>query len=122
MAESNLVVTQMYDVTLVNFRNSALLDGLGVEAVADELYALVDEQARRKVLLDFSAVRLLSSRMVGVLIDLHKKSQKIRGRIVICGLRPELMKVFKIMRLEKVLQFAKDESEAMSLLEARPKA
>ena len=122
MAENELVITQMYDVTTVSFRKSTLLDGLTVETLGKDLYVLVDEQARRKIVLDFAAVRLLSSRMIGVLIDLHKKAQAIKGRVVICALRPELKKVFKIMRLEKVLSFADDEAEAMKLLGAAPRA
>ncbi len=121
MAESGLLISQMYDVTTVNFRHSSLLDGSAVQVVGKELYVLVDEQARRKLLLDFSEVRFLSSTMLGVLIELHKKSQKIKGRMVICGLKPGLKKVLKIMRLEKVLLFSDDEEKALRMLEARPK-
>ena len=119
MAESGLIITRLFDVTTVTFRDTSILDGAVVEAIGKELYELVDSQALRKLTLDFTAVRFLSSSMLGVLIQLHKKSQAIKGRLVICGLKPELKKVFKIMRLEKVLQFADDEAEAMRLLNAR---
>lgn len=119
MAESGLIITRLFDVTTVTFRDTSILDGAVVEAIGRELYELVDSQALRKLTLDFTAVRFLSSSMLGVLIQLHKKSQAIKGRLVICGLKPELKKVFKIMRLEKVLQFADDEAEALRLLNAR---
>jgi len=51
-----------------------------------------------------------------VLIALHKKICSIGGKYVICGLKPELHEVFKITRLDKILSFAKDESEALSML------
>ena len=113
MPASDLVISQIQDVTIVDFRNTSILDGGAVEAIAGQLYALVNEQARRKILLDFSAVRFLSSRLVGALLALHKKAQAIKGRFILCGLRPELHKVFKIMKLEKILEFADSEETGL---------
>jgi anti-sigma B factor antagonist len=113
MSQSGLVITQIHDVTVVVFTAKTLLETAALQDVANELYALVEQQARRKVLLDFRQVRMLSSQVLGVLIALHKKSTDIGGRVIICGLRPELHKVFKITRLDHVLEFADDEREAL---------
>lgn len=114
MPESGLVISQIQDVTVVSFRNRSILDSVGVEAISRELYALVDEQARKKIVLDFSNVRFLSSQMLGVLIALHKKLKEIGGRYIIAGLQPELHRVFRITRLDKVLDFAEDETKALA--------
>jgi anti-anti-sigma factor len=117
MPLSGLVISQVKGVTVVNFDNASILDGAAVEAIAKELYALVDQQAQRKLVLNFRKVRFLCSSMIGVVIALHKKSTAIKGRMVICGLRSELHKVFQIMKLEKVLAFTQEEDEAVSSLE-----
>ena len=114
MAASGLVITQIRDVTVANFRDSSILDSVAVDAIARELYPLVDEKAVRKLVLDFSSVRFLSSQMLGVLLSLQKKIASIKGRMVICGLRAELFKVFKIMKLEKILTFAENEEKALN--------
>lgn len=114
MPSSGLLVSQFQGVTVVNFRNTSILDGAAVEAIRKDLYALVDEQARRKLVLDFMEVKFLSSAMLGVLVDLHKRSRQIGGRIVTCGLRPELYKVCKIMNLDKLLEFAENEEKALN--------
>ena len=56
MAESRLLVNTIQDVTVVTFRNSTLLDSAVIDAIGRELYALVDEKAIRKIVLDFSGV------------------------------------------------------------------
>ena len=117
MSASGLVVSQIQGVTLVSFRVASILDGAVVEAIADELYGLVDQQAQRKLVLDFTSVQFLSSSMLGVLIALHKKSKAIKGRVILCGLRPQLLKIFNIMKLQKVLEFADDEQEAFKSLD-----
>ena len=113
MPGSGLVISQIQGVTIVSFRDVSILDGRAVEQIGEELYVLIDEQARRKVLLDFRQVKFLSSTMLGILIAMHKKALTIKGKVVICGLRPKLYEVFKMMKLHKVLQFADNEEEAM---------
>ena len=114
MSESQLVLSQLEDVTVVSFRSSSIIDGVAVEAIAKEVYALVDEKARRKIILDFEQVKFLSSSMLGVLVALQKKTKAIKGRFIIAGLRPDLHKVFKITKLDKILEFADSEQTAMS--------
>ena len=118
MPSTEIVMTPIQDVMVVNFRATSILESTAVQAVARDLYALVDQQACRKIVLDFSPVRMLSSQMIGVLINLHKKSQDIKGRVVLCGLRPDLSKIFKITNLDKVLTFADNEEQARAKFRA----
>jgi len=117
MAMSGLVMSQYQGVMVVGFRNSSILDGATVQAIGQELYKLADEQAQRKIILDFAPVRFLSSAMLGVLVALMKKSRAIKGRVILCGIRPELQKIFKITSLDKIMEFAEDEAGAMRALD-----
>ena len=114
MKDVPLLVQTIADVTVVDQHSASILDGIAIEALGKHLFALVDEQARRKIVVDFSQVKLLSSMMLGVLVRLQKRAETINGRVVLCGLRPDLMKVFKITQLHKLFQFCKDENEAMN--------
>jgi len=51
--------------------------------------------------------------ILGVLIRLRKRAEAIHGRVVICGLRPELHKVFKISKLDRLFDFYSNEEEAL---------
>lgn len=113
MTESHLVVQNIGGVVVANFTESSVLDAKDIEAIEQQLYELVDDQAQRKILLDFSHVRFLSSSLLGVLISLQKKSQAIKGQVVICGLRADLKKPFEITHLDKLFRFHKDEQAGL---------
>ncbi|HQL53998.1 MAG: STAS domain-containing protein [Phycisphaerae bacterium] len=108
-----ILVQKMWDVTVVDFQEARLLEAQQIEAIAKELYRLVDEMDVKKLILDFGKVQFLASAAIGVLMNLHKKSTAIKGTVIICSLRKELMKVFEIMKLTKVLKFAANEDEAL---------
>jgi anti-sigma B factor antagonist len=116
MPATGLVITFFQDLAIVTFEQPALTDARVIETLGTEIIALVDKQARRQIVLDFGRVRLLSSRMLGMLISLYKKSAAIKGRVILCGLAPALMEIFTITRMDKVMEFAEDQNKAMKLL------
>ncbi len=113
MAEAQLVVQNIGGVVIASFSGASILDAQAIEAIGEQLYELVDEQAQRKILLDFSHVRFLSSSLLGVLISLQKKSQVIKGQVTICSLRADLRKPFKITHLDKLFKFYDNEEDAL---------
>ena len=114
-ALDQLVIQQIKDVTIATFHSARLLDTAHVEAIGDELYHLVERKDRRKLILDFTDVKFLSSAMLGVLLNVHSKIGKLEGQVVLCGLRPELYKVFKISKLEKLFPSYADEAKALTV-------
>jgi anti-sigma B factor antagonist len=117
MPSSEIVINRIQGVVIVTFQTAAIREMAAIEAIGKDLYALVEEQAQRKIILDFRAVTLLSSQMLGVLVLLQKKAKQIKGRVVLCGLRPDLFKVFQITKLDKILEFAPDEGEGLRKLD-----
>lgn len=111
-----LVINETVGVTVVLIEDAALLDPLHIEKVAEQLYELVDEKARLKLVVDFRRVQHLSSQMIGVIIELHKKSLAIKGKLVVCGMQPNVHKGFTIMQLDKILKIVDDEARAVRLL------
>lgn len=114
MNEVQLIVQEIGGVTIANFGSSSILEGAAVDALGRQLLDLVENQARRKILLDFSRVRFLSSTMLGVLLSMRKQLAAIKGRMAICGLRPELRRVFKVSKLEKLFEFYDKEEQALN--------
>ena len=109
-----LLIHPIRDAIIVNFTDSSILDTIQVEAIGEELYELVDKRDHKKIILDFANVKFLSSSALGVLITLKKKADAIKGKVVICSMRGDLKKVFKITRLDKMFEFYNDEEKALA--------
>jgi anti-sigma B factor antagonist len=114
-APNRLVMYPIRDALIVVFSEPMVLDALQVQEIGDELYKLVDGRACRKLVLDLSKVQMLSSAALGVLINLKKKSDAIKGKVVLCGIRKEPMKVFQITHLNKVFDIKANEEEALAV-------
>lgn len=119
MTDSRLVIQSIKGATVVTFQDPNILETMQIQRIANTLYELVDKQAQKRILLDFSEVKFLSSQAIGVLLTLNKKSKAIKGEVCICGIRPELMKVFKITRIDSMFQFFAREQDAIAAWEGR---
>jgi anti-sigma B factor antagonist len=108
-----LEVEDIGDVTVVNFKDRKILDEQNINIIGEQLFSLVDEAGRRKILLNFGNVEYLSSAALSKLIILNKKIQSVKGRLVLCNILPDIQEVFKITHLDKMFTIHNEEQAAL---------
>jgi anti-sigma B factor antagonist len=106
-----LEVEDIGDVTVVNFVDRKILDEQNVQVIGEQLFSLVDDSGRYKLLLNFHNVEYLSSTALGKLITFNKKLQAAGGKLVLCEISPTIYEVFEITRLDKFFTI-RDREEA----------
>ena len=113
-----LEVEDIGEVTVVNFTDKKILDEQNIQIIGEQLFSLVDELGRRKILLNFGNVEYLSSAALGKLITLNKKVQGVKGKLVPCNIAPQIYEVFEITKLDKFFTIRKEEQAALPPLQA----
>jgi anti-sigma B factor antagonist len=109
-----LTVTQLEGWTVVEFRTNSLMDPIALERIGQSLFRLVDEEDRRLLILDFSAVQYISSQAIGIVLTLNKKLGTLnRSKFVLCGVGDKLMQLIKITRLDRLLVIKPTQKEAI---------
>src|SRR5262245_6376121 len=108
-----LEVEDIGDVTVVNFVDRNILDEQSIQVIGDQLFSLVDESGRRKLLLNFANVEYLSSAALGKLITLNKKLNAVGGQLILCNIEPQIYEVFEITKLDKFFRIHKEEQAAL---------
>lgn len=102
------------DVTLVRFVDRKIIDATNIQELGDELFALVEKEAKKLLVLNFSNVEFLSSAALNKLIILEKKVKAHTGKMRLCNLRPEIYEVFAITRLNQLFDIKGTEGEALT--------
>jgi anti-sigma B factor antagonist len=108
-----LVVEDIGDIAVVSFVDKKILDEQNIQMIGDDLFRLVDELGRRKILLNFANVEFMSSAALGKLIKLHSKLQAAGGKLILCGISKGIMEIFELTKLDKMLTIEKDEQKAL---------
>ncbi|MFN9369290.1 MAG: STAS domain-containing protein [Planctomycetia bacterium] len=107
-------VSKVGDVTIVKFHDKKILDEAGIQELGAELFAVVEQDNRRRIVLNFTNVDFLSSAALGKLITLDRKAKAHQGRLKLSNIRPEILEVFQITKLNKVFDIRGEEAEAVA--------
>lgn len=108
-----LEVEDYGDITVVNFIDRKILDEQNIQKIGEDLFSLVDELGRKKILLNFTNVEYLSSAALGKFITLNKKVQASGGKLIMCNITEDIYEVFEITKLNKLFNIQKDEQTAL---------
>ena len=108
---------QIGEFMVIEFVTPSLMDPIVLENAAQSLYKIIDEEDKRKFVLDFEKVQYLSSQAIGIVLAMHKKLNALKNsKLVLCSVGPKLMELIKITRLDKILTIKPSQREAVKVL------
>lgn len=101
------------DVSMVRFLDRKIIEAANIQELGDELFALVERDSKKNVILNFNNVEFLSSAALNKLIILDKKIKAHSGKMRLCNLRPEIYEVFAITRLNQLFDIKPTDNDAL---------
>lgn len=73
-------------------------------------------QGRMRLVLDLGMVEFVDSSGLGALLSSYRSAVQSGGRLVLCGLRPQVRALFTLTKMNKVLQDYDDSDSACAAL------
>ena len=119
MSALKTIEDKEHDLLMVYFTEAKILDDAVIQAIGKELMEATTRAVGGKILLNFTGVGFMSSAMIGKIILLNKKCKNDKINLKLCGIADNVMEVFKIMRLPKVLDIYPDEAKAIAAFEKK---
>lgn len=83
------------------------------EIIQKELIDTADKHSHR-IAVDLSDVTLLTSMGIGALVTIHNTCKKAKGKVAFFGIRPEIMDVLSITRMDRFFTIKKDQAAAIA--------
>lgn len=104
------------EVLVVYFNDAKILDEAKIQQIGNDLIEQVGISAAgtKKMVVNFQNVSFMSSAMIGKIILLNKKSKADGVNLKLCNISDTVMEVFKLMRLNKILDIQKNEEKAIA--------
>jgi len=101
--------------------NVILVDLPPLPQAIDELNAVMEAARGRRecdVVIDLSRLEMVTSHCVGTLLALRALLTQLQRRLILYGICPEVLRVFELMGLNKIVEFAPDKAAALRNLQS----
>lgn len=110
-----LEINEIHGITMVHLLDDRLVERNGIEDVGQALCQLIESEGRRKLVVNFSSVKSISSAgFLGQLVVLHKKVKAHGGTLTFCCIRPEVHGVFTVTKLNRLFDIRENEADALA--------
>ncbi len=113
---NDLQISTHGDVAVVSFAGGSIDALSGIEEMTSRLRTYIGTEKPKKMVVDFTGVRFFTSQMLGVLVDIWRRLRDYGGRLLICGINPQLNRVFRITNLDRIFEFYPDRDAAVTAL------
>lgn len=104
------------DIAVVSFLVPSICGTNDVDQTANLLREYLEENKPKAVIVDFAGVKFFSSQVLGLLVDTWKRLRDYDAGLYICGINPQLSRVFRITNLDKIFDFYEDKASALNAL------
>ena len=111
--QGKLKIIEEDGVTIVSFLEVAFLDETSIKDLGNELESLVKDKQGINLIINFANVDYLSSAVLGRLVKVYKLVATNKGKIKLCGIKNNILQVFKITRLDKMFEIQPDVEKAV---------
>lgn len=114
--QSYLRIAKDPECTRVEFTERHVIDEVMIRQIGNELTKLVDDSARPRMVVSFKGVEHLSSAALGTMLTVMNRIKAKDGQLRLCDINPQIMQIFEITKLNRVLRIEKDVAGAKASL------
>ncbi|MDI9514467.1 MAG: STAS domain-containing protein [Clostridiaceae bacterium] len=82
----------------------------------EHLDSLCDSKGTQTVLLDMEKVSYMNSGGIGIIIDTFKKFRDKGGQLILCGLIPDINRLFEVTKLNRFIKIYSCADDALHTL------
>ncbi|MFM8579790.1 MAG: STAS domain-containing protein [Planctomycetaceae bacterium] len=113
-AYSQLVVDDRNGARVIRLASSRIVDGPSIDALRDELAEAATAAGSSGLVLDLTGVDLISSAGIALLRDFARAIESRGARGSLCCPGPEVEKVLKMVRIERLMPMHPDVTAAVA--------
>lgn len=91
-----------------------LTEGPELDAIRDAILSLDADKTGIDLLIDLGQAEFLSSAALGMLGMVHRKTWGSKGRLKLCNVRPDVLQIFRITKLDSLFDIHATRDEAVA--------
>ena len=116
---------QRYEISLesaaniLQFNLPPMLDSMEIDGLIESVLGQLDSKQDRPWVVDLSQVEYMGSSMLGLFVNMRERIRQGGGTLILCGMSPQLLRIFKTCCLERLFTIVKTRGDALAQVSRR---
>ncbi len=115
---SFFTVVQQGDAYVVSIIKNQLTDVDNLEQFGQDFNLLIEKHEMTKIVVRLTRVKYMTSMAIGKLITLHRKLQRMKGKLVLCELMPDVIATMEAAKLLTYFTTTPDLASALAVIQS----
>lgn len=115
MTSQRFQITQENAATVLQFFLPPMLDTMEIDGVIESVLQNIGTVGHGRWVVDVSQVQYMGSSMLGLFVNIRERIRKGGGTLVLCGMSPQLMRIFRTCCLERLFTIVNSRADALAL-------
>lgn len=103
-------------INVISLRLPETMDALEFDRLNESVLQLIDGRTSQPWVLDLAGVQYLGSAMLGMIVNVRQRVKSAGGRLVLCGMSPRLLEIFRTCSMERLFTISKTRPDALKVL------
>lgn len=116
MSDQRFQVLVEQSVNVMQFALPSTLDTMEIDSLIEGVLKQLASRGHEPWVVDLAQVDYLGSSMLGLFVNIRERIRQGGGTLVLCGMSPQLLRIFKTCCLERLFTIAKTRGEAIALV------
>ena len=116
MSKDWFVVSQDGAVQILALAVPPQVDSSDIDRLHEAVLSEISNQSGGHWIVDLSAMSYMGSSLLGLMVNVRQRVRQAGGKVVLCGMNPKLLQVFRTCSLERLFVIRAGRVEAHEAL------
>jgi stage II sporulation protein AA (anti-sigma F factor antagonist) len=113
MTDEYFQIVQEGDAHVITLRLPQSMDSNEFDRINEQVLEIFAEHTHPRWVLDLTGINYMGSSVLGLLVNIRQRVMTLHGQLVLCGLSPQLLRVFRTCCMEKLFKISKTRGDAL---------
>jgi stage II sporulation protein AA (anti-sigma F factor antagonist) len=116
MVDAYFQISSTDAAQVISLRLPTAIDSNDFDRLNEELLAAFDTRRDGAWVLDVSGVTYMGSSVLGLLVNIRQRALQSGGQLILCGLSPALLRIFRTCCMERLFHITRNQADALRML------
>jgi len=116
MPDEYFQLTEVGAANVLSLRLPESMDSNEFDRINEQVLEIFEAHDKSYWVLDVTGLNYMGSSVLGLFVNMRQRVMKAQGQLILCGLSPQLLRIFRTCCMERLFKITKTRADALRFI------